>query len=35
LIGEFKSHWGIGKVSSTSFAGNHALLLLKLLTHNR
>lgn len=34
LIGEFKSHWGIGKVSSTSFDANHATLLLKLLTHN-
>lgn len=34
LIGEFKSHWGIGKVSSESFEANHATLLLKLLTHN-
>lgn len=34
LIGELKSHWGIGKVSSESFEANHATLLLKLLTHN-
>lgn len=34
LIGEFKSHWGIGKVSSESFEANHATLLLKLLAHN-
>jgi hypothetical protein len=34
LIAELKSHWGIGKVSSASFAGNHALLLLKVMAHN-
>lgn len=34
LIGEFKSHWGIGKVSTESFDANHATLLLKLLAHN-
>ena len=34
LIAEFKTAWGIGKVSSTSFEANHAMLLLKLLTHN-
>lgn len=34
LIAEFKSAWGIGKVSSTSFEANHAALLLKLLAHN-
>jgi Transposase DDE domain group 1 len=34
LIGEFKSHWGIAKVSSESFDANHVTLLLKLLAHN-
>jgi hypothetical protein len=34
LIGEWKGAWGIGKVSSTNFAANHAALLLKLLAHN-
>jgi hypothetical protein len=34
LIGEFKSCWGIAKVSSESFDANHATLLLKLLAHN-
>jgi hypothetical protein len=34
LIGEFKSHLGIAKVSSESFDANHVTLLLKLLTHN-
>lgn len=34
LIAEFKTAWGIGKVSSTNFEANHAMLLLKLLTHN-
>jgi hypothetical protein len=34
LIGEFKSHLGIAKVSSQSFDANHVTLLLKLLTHN-
>ena len=34
LIGEFKSCWGIAKVSSGSFDANHVTLLLKLLTHN-
>jgi hypothetical protein len=34
LIAEFKTAWGIGKVSSASFEANHATLLLKLLTHN-
>ena len=34
LIGEFKSRWGIAKVSSESFDANHATLLLKLLAHN-
>ena len=34
LIGEFKSHWGIAKVSSESFVANHVTLLLKLLAHN-
>jgi hypothetical protein len=34
LIAEFKTAWGIGKVSSADFEANHATLLLKLLTHN-
>src|SRR5262249_31952846 len=34
LIGEFKSHLGIAKISSESFDANHVTLLLKLLTHN-
>lgn len=34
LIAEFKSAWGIDKVPSTTFAANHAALLLKLLAHN-
>lgn len=34
LIAEFKSAWGIGKVSSANFEANHATLLLKLLAHN-
>lgn len=34
LIGELKSRWGIGKISSESFDANHATLLLKLLAHN-
>jgi hypothetical protein len=34
LIGEFKSAWGIGKVPTNNFEGNHAALLLKLLAHN-
>jgi hypothetical protein len=34
LIGEFKSRWGIAKVSSESFDANHVTLLLKLLAHN-
>lgn len=34
LIGELKSRWGIGKISSESFDANHVTLLLKLLAHN-
>jgi hypothetical protein len=34
LIAEFKSAWGIGKVSSANFEANHAMLVLKLLAHN-
>jgi hypothetical protein len=34
LIAEFKTAWGIGKVSSANFEANHATLILKLLTHN-
>jgi hypothetical protein len=34
LIAEFKGAWGIGQASSYSFAANHALFLLKMLTHN-
>jgi hypothetical protein len=33
-IGELKSGWGIGKIPSQDFHANHALFLLKLLTHN-
>jgi hypothetical protein len=34
LIAEFKTAWGIGKVSSANFDATHATLLLKLLAHN-
>jgi len=34
LIAELKGAWGIGHASCYSFAANHALLLLKMLTHN-
>lgn len=34
LIAEFKTAWGIAKVSSANFEANFALLLLKLLAHN-
>src|ERR1700733_45483 len=34
LIAELKGAWGIGQVSSYSFAANHAMFLLKMLTHN-
>jgi hypothetical protein len=34
LIGEFKSHLGIAKISSESFDANHVTLLLKLVAHN-
>jgi hypothetical protein len=34
LIAECKGAWGIGHASSYSFAANHAVFLLKLLTHN-
>ena len=34
LIAEFKTAWGIAKVSSEDFEANYATLLLKLLTHN-
>jgi hypothetical protein len=34
LIAEFKYAWGIAKVPTNSFDGNHAALLLKLLAHN-
>jgi hypothetical protein len=34
LIGELKSTWAIGKVPSETFAANHAMFLLKLLSHN-
>jgi hypothetical protein len=34
LIAEWKNGWGIGKLSSSSFEANSALLLLKLLSHN-
>lgn len=34
LIAEFKGAWGIGHASSCGFAANHAMFLLKMLTHN-
>jgi len=34
LIAELKHAWAIGKVPSESFAANHAMFLLKLLSHN-
>lgn len=34
LIGEAKQSWGLGQVSSKSFLGNEAMLMLKLLSHN-
>jgi hypothetical protein len=34
LIAEFKGAWGIGHASTYGFAANHALFLLKMLTHN-
>jgi hypothetical protein len=34
LIGELKSAWAIGKVPSETFVANHAMFLLKLLSHN-
>lgn len=34
LIAEFKGAWGIGHASSYSFTANHALFLLKILSHN-
>jgi Transposase DDE domain group 1 len=34
LIAECKGAWGIGHVSSYSFRANHAVFLLKMLTHN-
>jgi hypothetical protein len=34
LIAECKGAWGIGHASSYSFAANHAVFLLKMLTHN-
>lgn len=34
LIGEFKYDLGIGRVPTDDFDANHAMLLLKLLTHN-
>ena len=34
LIAELKGAWGIGHASSYGFAANHAVFLLKLLTHN-
>lgn len=34
LIAEFKGAWGIGHASSYSFMANHAVFLLKMLTHN-
>jgi hypothetical protein len=33
LIAEFKGAWGVGHASSYSFAANHAVFLLKMLTH--
>jgi Transposase DDE domain group 1 len=34
LIAELKQAWAIGKVPSETFVANHAMLLLKLLSHN-
>jgi len=34
LIAEFKGAWGIGHASSYGFTANHAIFLLKVLTHN-
>ncbi len=34
LIAECKGAWGIGHASSYSFVANHAVFLLKMLTHN-
>jgi hypothetical protein len=34
LIGELKSSWAIGKIPSETFVANHAMFLLKLLSHN-
>lgn len=34
LIAEMKGAWGIGEVSSWHFEANHAVLLLKMLSHN-
>ncbi|WP_436607639.1 IS1380 family transposase [Sorangium sp. So ce1024] len=34
LIRDLKHGWGCGQVPSHAFAANHAMLLLKLLTHN-
>jgi hypothetical protein len=34
LIAELKGAWGIGQASSYSFRANHAVLLLKVLSHN-
>ena len=34
LIAEFKGAWGIAHTSTYGFAANHAMFLLKMLTHN-
>lgn len=34
LIAELKGAWGIGAMAGYSFASNHGMLLLKVLTHN-
>ena len=34
LIAELKGAWAMGKVPSATFVANHAMFLLKLLTHN-
>lgn len=34
LIAEFKGAWGIAHASTYGFAANHAMFLLKMLTHN-
>jgi hypothetical protein len=34
LIAELKGGWGIGHASSYAFMANHAMFLLKMLTHN-